>query len=307
MVSIVIATYNRKFFLSHSLKSALRQTYMDIEIIIVDDGSTDDTDKLIREEFKDPRIKYFRMANNSGATAARNFGLDKMRGDYFLVWDSDDTLYPNAIREIIGVFEKNKDLAVVSAPARSLINGKEVEFTKMPEGVIPKEVVICRSLATNHKVRVAKTALCGDIRYKAKNIDFLVNVEMAERGKWYCYGRYLGDVIIESDKNSLTSQRKKANLTLSIQRAPFLAAYLDKYGDLLKAKSPHRYAGFAYGVALGFYADNEIRKSRYYVRESLGAENSIKYIMFYLLTFIPFGLRILQGVVKMKNRLFLNL
>lgn len=304
MVSIVITTYNRKNIISKSLKSVLGQTYKDIEVIIVDDCSADGTGEFIKEEFRDPRIKYLKLEYNKGATAARNFGLDKIQGDYFLVWDSDDILYPNAIQETINIHKKYKDLAVVSAPARSLLNGKEIVFAKMPEGIIPKEVVISRSLATNHKVRVAKTSLCGDVRYKVKNIDFLVNVEMAERGGWYCYGEYLADVILESDKNSLTINRKKTDLRLSVLRAPYLAEYLTKYSQLLRKECPMRYAGFAYGAAIGFYASGNKRASKHFIVEAIKNEKKLKYFLVLILNYLPFGQWLLRRAVKIKNNYF---
>jgi glycosyltransferase involved in cell wall biosynthesis len=305
IVSVIITTFNRKNLISQSLNSVLRQTYKDLEIIIVDDASDDGTEEFVEKEFNDPRIKYFRMAENRGATAARNFGLEKMSGDYFLVWDSDDVLYPNAIETIIGIFNKSSnDLAAVSAPARCLLNNKEVEFKKMPEGMILKELVISRSLATNHKVRIARSSLCGDVRYQARNIDFLVNVQMVERGNWYCIGQYLADVILESDINSLTIHRKKTDLNLSVLRAPFLGGYLRKYRTLLKNGYPTKYAGFAYGAALGFYAAGNKKESRYFIVEAIKNGKRLKYFLALILFFIPFGSHLLKWVVIIKNNYF---
>jgi len=304
MISIIIATYNRKDHLSNSIESILSQTYKDFEIIIVDDGSTDGTEELVRKNFKDSRIRYIKLSENKGATFARNTGLGEVRGEYFMVWDSDDVLYPNALEVIINIFNRNHNLAVVSSPARSLLRGKEIGYNKVAEGVIPKDIIICRLLPSNHKIRVARTSLCGEVRYKARNVDFLVNVEMAQCGKWYSFPEYLGDVILESNQNSLTLNRRKTNLDLAILRAPYLADYLIKYADILKTNCPEKYAGFSYGAAIGFFANGNKEKTRYYVKEALKIHPKIRYILLYLLNFVPLGLFLFKGAVKIKNIIF---
>ncbi len=300
MISIIIATYNRSKLLPRAIGSILDQTYSDWELVIVDDGSTDSTETVVHD-IKDSRIKYFKLDKNRGATYARNYGLDLISGDYFLVWDSDDVLYPNALEVVYDIFENNQNLAVVSAPARSLKNDKEVWFPEMQEGIQPKEIIICRSLATNHKVRISKRILCGDIRYKSKNIDFLVNVEMAERGPWYTHSKYLADVILESDVNSLTQKRKKTNLPLAIERSRYLSEYLNKYKDLLIKKCPEKYAGFSYGASIGFFANNNKKEAVLFIKEAIHTNRKLKYMIFYLLFLIPFSRFLFIYAVKIKN------
>ena len=303
MISIIIATYNRKNILPKSLASIFNQTYQDFEVIIVDDGSTDNTEQLFQGDFKNSKIRYIKLPENKGATFARNKGLEEVRGEYFMVWDSDDILYPNALETVFKIYGDNKNLAVVSAPARSLLNGAEIEYPNLPAGMTSKEIIICRSLPANHKVRIARTDLCGDIRYKVKNIDFLVNVEMVERGGWYCHAGYLADVILESDTNSLTVQRKKTNLHLSALRAPYLADYLLKYKETLLRRCPENYAGFSYGTSIGFFVSGDIEKTREFISASLRIKKNLKYLLLYVLTFLPLGIQLLKFTVSVKNRL----
>ncbi len=88
LISVIIPTYNRKNFLQIAVKSVLAQTYKNFELIIVDDGSTDETDKLI-EKFNDSRIKYI-YQKNRGPAKARNTGIKLAKGDYIAFLDSDD-------------------------------------------------------------------------------------------------------------------------------------------------------------------------------------------------------------------------
>jgi glycosyltransferase involved in cell wall biosynthesis len=91
--SIVIPTFNRSFFLLKAIESCLAQTYPHYEIIVVDDGSTDDTEIDVRC-LPSNRILYFKKENGERAVA-RNYGISKAKGDYITFLDSDDLLYPS--------------------------------------------------------------------------------------------------------------------------------------------------------------------------------------------------------------------
>lgn len=100
-VSIIIPAYNVENYISHGIKSCIEQTEKDIEIIIVDDGSSDSTLKIIQKyAAKDSRIKCFHQINN-GVSSARNLGLDNAKGDYVIFLDSDDWLENNCIEELL--------------------------------------------------------------------------------------------------------------------------------------------------------------------------------------------------------------
>jgi glycosyltransferase involved in cell wall biosynthesis len=103
-VSIIIPAYNAQNTIAETIHSILKQSFTDFELIIVNDGSTDDTEKVIHS-FSDNRIKYF-YQKNRGQCAANNFGLSKANGDYIKFFDADDVM--NDIH-IEAQFEKIKD------------------------------------------------------------------------------------------------------------------------------------------------------------------------------------------------------
>ena len=107
MISIVMPTYNREKTIKESVDSLLNQTYKDIEIIIVDDGSTDNTEKII-QEYQDKRIKYIKLEGNKGACYARNVGIKNSNGDYVAFHDSDDICVQNKIELQFNNIIKNK-------------------------------------------------------------------------------------------------------------------------------------------------------------------------------------------------------
>jgi glycosyltransferase involved in cell wall biosynthesis len=99
LFSIVIPTYNRASFIEKTIHSVLNQVYQNFEIIVVDDGSTDNTEEIVRS-IKDPRLSYYKKKNEERAKA-RNFGTNLAKGGYVNFLDSDDTLYPNHLSEAI--------------------------------------------------------------------------------------------------------------------------------------------------------------------------------------------------------------
>ncbi|MCF7869806.1 MAG: glycosyltransferase family 2 protein [Candidatus Omnitrophica bacterium] len=95
LFSIIIPTYNRRQFLKIAIESVLKQTYANYELIIVDDGSTDNTKELIKD-YKDSRLNYY-YQQNKGPASARNLGIAKARGEFVCFLDSDDRFRINKL------------------------------------------------------------------------------------------------------------------------------------------------------------------------------------------------------------------
>src|SRR4030042_1588084 len=105
-VSVIIPTYNRAHLLNRAIKSILVQTFGDFEIIIVDDASTDNTERIVKS-IDDKRILYIRHENNKGGSAARNTGIRQARGKYIAFLDSDDEWLPEKLEKQLKVFERS--------------------------------------------------------------------------------------------------------------------------------------------------------------------------------------------------------
>ena len=109
MVSIIVPVYNIRSYLPHCVKSLLGQTYGDIEIILVDDGSTDGSDKLCDSLAASDRRIFAIHKPNGGLSDARNAGLDRARGQWVLFVDGDDYLAPRAVELLMKEAEKDVD------------------------------------------------------------------------------------------------------------------------------------------------------------------------------------------------------
>ncbi len=124
-VSAIIPTYNRVAKVIKAVQSVLAQTLPDIEIIVVDDGSTDDTAKLLRNEFGD-RIKLLRLPCNHGVSYARNRGFALSRGAFIAFLDSDDLWLPEKTARQLSFMRARPDLLISQTDEIWVRNGKRV-------------------------------------------------------------------------------------------------------------------------------------------------------------------------------------
>ncbi len=110
-ISIIVPIYNAEKYLNKCIKSLINQTKKELEFILVNDGSTDSSEEIIKS-YKDKRIKYFKN-KNQGIGKTRNFGMKKATGKYIMFLDSDDYLATNACEELFSKAEKdNLDLVI---------------------------------------------------------------------------------------------------------------------------------------------------------------------------------------------------
>ena len=108
IVSIVIPTYNHSNFLSKALESVLDQTYKNWEVIIIDNNSTDDTNKVINQ-YNDPRIKYLKINNDGVIAKSRNLGIKEAKGEWIAFLDSDDWWTKDKLEVCLSKICKNVD------------------------------------------------------------------------------------------------------------------------------------------------------------------------------------------------------
>jgi len=113
-ISVVIPTYNRANTIERAVNSVLNQTYKPLEIIIVDDGSTDNTRKVI-ESIKHPLVKYL-YKENGGAASARNYGVQNACGNWVAFQDSDDLWREEKLKKQVEYFERHLEYELIYCP-----------------------------------------------------------------------------------------------------------------------------------------------------------------------------------------------
>lgn len=126
-VSVIIPTFNRSEKVAKAIQSVLLQTGADYELIVVDDGSEDDTASKIKKKF--PAVKYFFQANR-GPAAARNIGLKHARGKWIAFLDSDDEWTAGKLKAQLDFFEQNPDYAIAQTEEIWIRSGRRVNPMK---------------------------------------------------------------------------------------------------------------------------------------------------------------------------------
>src|SRR5207302_8191618 len=103
LVSVIIPAYNAASYVQRAVDSVLRQSHQEFEVIIVDDGSKDNTQEIVQSCLSDSRFRYL-YRENGGPSAAKNLGARASKGEYLVFLDADDFLAPNALEAMLRAF-----------------------------------------------------------------------------------------------------------------------------------------------------------------------------------------------------------
>lgn len=135
-VSIIIPTYNRAGLIEKSIQSVLAQTYPEFELLIVDDGSVDDTQQVV-QNIGDDRIRYIKMPENRGVAAARNEGIRQSAYDYIAFQDSDDLWKPEKLAKQMKMLSQKPQAGLIYCAYEC--KKSDGTIATVPNGSIPME------------------------------------------------------------------------------------------------------------------------------------------------------------------------
>ncbi len=119
LVSVIVPTFNYAQYVGDCIRSVMQQTFTDVEIIVVDDGSTDDTEAVIAA-LNAPRLRYVRHEKNRGQAAARNTGMEIARGEYVSFLDADDSMRRDNLSKKVEILERYPNVALVHSAVESV-------------------------------------------------------------------------------------------------------------------------------------------------------------------------------------------
>lgn len=168
LVSVIIPVYNREKTINKAIHSVLEQDYKNIEIIIVDDCSIDNTVSVVQNAFsEDERVILIKLNKNSGACIARNRGIEVSKGDYIAFLDSDDTFYANKISlQIEALRNSKKDLCASDYDRISADGTKCRIMVSQYDGVeLYKDLLFCNYITTG--TLIGKRKCFSDINFDA--------------------------------------------------------------------------------------------------------------------------------------------
>jgi len=207
--SVIIPTYNRSHLILKTIQSVLAQTYEDFEVIVVDDGSTDNTEDVVKS-IENPRLTYYKK-ENAERGAARNFGILKANGEYVNCLDSDDLVYPDHIKTAKETIDKLMNPEVIHL-------GYEVRNTKskiikrcnnLPETanmlLIKGNVLSCDGVFI--RTDVARQNLFNENRVLSALEDWELWLRLASQFPFHC-NNSITSVIINHDERSVLLTEK---------------------------------------------------------------------------------------------------
>lgn len=218
IVSVVIPTFNRSRTVLDSVSSVMNQTFDRLEILVVDDGSTDNTSDVIRA-IGDPRVTYMYQPNR-GPSAARNLGVDAASGEIVMFLDSDDTWKPSKIESQVALLERWGPAIACSVTNAEIISDGEPTTTSFAKsgfrplhgaGLLlnPHEIIPTRFFLFNQVVAFRRAALHTvrfDERYRFLE-DYDLALQASLLGPWV----YTKDILVTHNKGREDSLSQTAN------------------------------------------------------------------------------------------------
>lgn len=189
LVSVVIPTHNRADLLPRAIESVLKQTYANFEIIVVSDGSTDNTEDIVKKySEKDSRVKYIGYSPARGGNVARNTGIEASKGEYVAFLDDDDEWLPEKIEKQAALLDKDDNVSLVYTGVHIIYVNEKVEYNSMPKdrGDLKKRILIDNCIGTTSTVILRKIVLQDsgmfDVKLKALQ-DFDLWIRIARHSK----------------------------------------------------------------------------------------------------------------------------
>lgn len=276
MISIIIPTFNRENLIQKAVKSVLEQTYQDIEVIVVDDGSTDHTAEKV-EEIQDKRVRYLKLEKNGGACRARNKGAEIARGKYLAFQDSDDIWHKNKLEKQIQFLENGGYDFVFCGMTRIMLGDESKRYYYPNEPLDPEKSIFYQFLYLNRvgtQTILCKTECFEKIRFDESLRRFQDWDLALQAAKNYRVG-YLKESLVDSfiQMDSI-SQSKKAN-------SQAWRMIYKKYQKEIDSKTIIK-AKYYFRMGNEVLLQDASKAADYYV-ESLKENKNIKTMMMYIL------------------------
>ncbi|MGA1871245.1 MAG: glycosyltransferase family 2 protein [bacterium] len=270
-VSVIIPTYNRSQFITHAIDSVLSQTYHDIEIIIVDDGSTDNTKKILINY--NNRIKYI-YQENQGVAAARNTGIKNAKGKYIAFLDSDDMWLPQKLEQQVKILNQYEDIALVySNIAYCNSNGQfiRVAFSSQQflSGYIPQKVILWKAMCGYLQTWLLRKTCFEEVGYIDTSLkmseDREISIRIAMKYKIYGIKEPLTMVRQHIPANRLGRSPAKEREYYYLK---CLRILLEKYNDnpIIKKNKKRLIAGYYFYAGKNYLKENNmgLAKNRFW-------------------------------------------
>lgn len=290
LITVVVPTYNRASTIKRAIESVLNQTYNNWELIIVDDGSTDGTEKVMQLYLSDKRITYCPI-KNAGASHARNYGIKMAHGEYISCLDSDDEYEPNRLEQQFNLMQSHG--ADFSMSCRKVVKEGVITIDEPVEGwlsvtdISKGSIGLSTSLFMFHKSIKEKMSFTEGLA-SLQDFDFLLRA--IKTGSVRLLGEHL--TIIHKSANI---QRISTNFCrVASGRRQILHRVKDGVYSLTKEEARQFRTNLSFSAGFYSFLCGDVQAARELLKQfqseshvSLGKK--IIAHLFYILTFIPFA------------------
>jgi len=251
--SIITPTFNRAHTIERAIKSLQNQTYDNWEMIIIDDGSTDNTQHVVKQYVeKDKRIKYFKLAKNRGVNVARNYGFTKVSKDseWIGFLDSDDVFIPDALENMI---KKIKEFPDFKHFAFSTVyeNGKKGCKVPYDNFIGDYEVVLGKDSLVEGEFNVLlhKSVVDSEFKFEesVNGYEWIAWLRLAKSGVKILYTTTTTRIYITSGESLIRTSSKSKKYYENSKKG--LEIILNEFGDDLKRVNRKKYALYLYTLA----------------------------------------------------------
>lgn len=197
-VSVIMPVYNEEKYISNAIDSILIQTYKNWELIIVNDGSTDRTEKIVKQ-YTDTRIKYYSYGSNRKKAYASNIGLAKAQGEYIVCFDGDDIMMPHMLKRLVEYLDTHLDIVCAGGALTiideygQILQDKVVSLYKKDEE-IRAYMLFSNCMPCSGSMYRRDTVDKYDLKYDVEALvsqDYLFWINMLPYGKFVCIGEPL--------------------------------------------------------------------------------------------------------------------
>ncbi len=295
LVSIVIPTFNRAGKIKASINKALSQNYPNIEIIVVDDGSADETESVVtafaREE---KRIRYFRIPN-SGISAARNKGAIEARGEFITFIDDDDELLPSYLEAVVPKIRAGSDKIGAVGSGFILEDQSGFKSYSCPRAEPFWDCIVGSGWTFRRDVFI-KTNLWFDESFRGHE-DSEFSIRFRQK-----YDVLVIDQPLRIYRMTFTNFKKKY-LSLSSDRSrdyTYYKKFIEKHFEVFKKAGPDAVAMVTFRAGVFFGQSGRMGESRDMLKTSLKSQFSLRALLYFLFTF--FGFRTFFWFDFFKNR-----
>lgn len=318
-VSIIIPAYNVENYIFRALESCINQSYKNIEILVIDDGSVDKTNEVVKKYIlRDKRIRYF-WQENSGVSKARNTGILNSEGNYIIFLDSDDWIENVTIEYMLKKQKENEEYFVMANRKCITIDGKV--FQNEENGNIEKlkkEKILQNFIVNNYRVASSCYKLFSKKILKDNNIKFKEDIFHGEDGLFvFEYLLHIEDILYINkclwnilQRPNSASREKKFNRKLftaitAVEKMIELSKGNKKLEEKMRAYLAFRTIGiYLKGIEYGTLDEKEInclksklKKNKKYFYKENKLKSKIKY---FIILNIP--MVIIRNLIRLKNK-----